>query len=261
MPRDLPSARPLEQSWDIGSLALQTRTSTGSGARTYVLVHGIGMSHRYLMRLHAALADTGATVHTVDLPGFGGLPHPERDLDAAAMADVLGETLDRLGVTSAAVVGQSMGTQWAAELAVRRPDLVDLVVLIGPVADDRHRSFPGQAIALTVDTLRESPGANLLVFTDYLRCGIPWYLVQLRHMLAYRLEETVPRIAAPVLVLRGGRDPIAGLEWARRLRGLARRGALVMVPGHAHNCQHSAPLAVAGAIEAFADAHLPAVAR
>nr|WP_315268627.1 alpha/beta hydrolase [Microbacterium lemovicicum] len=256
MPRPSVPVRPLLRSWFVDDLQLRTRTSTGAvgSARTYVLIHGIGMSHRYLMRLHGGLAASGATVHTLDLPGFGGLPKPGHDLDAGDMADALGTVLDRLDVGAAVLVGQSMGTQWAAELAARRPDLAAAVVLIGPVSDERHRSFAGQAVALAVDTLRESPGANLLVFTDYLRCGIPWYLVQLRHMLTYRLEETVSRIEAPVLVLRGGRDPIAGVAWSRRLRDRARRGSLVSVPGHAHNAQHSAPRAVAGAIEAFAAA-------
>ena len=39
--------------------------------RPYVLVHGIGASHRYLTPLHADLARS-ADVYSIDLPGFGG---------------------------------------------------------------------------------------------------------------------------------------------------------------------------------------------
>jgi pimeloyl-ACP methyl ester carboxylesterase len=125
-------------------------------------------------------------------------------------------------------------------------------VLVGPVADERHRSLPGQAAALFVDTLRETPGANALVLTDYLRCGIRWYLAQLRHMLDFALEREVGRVRVPVLVLRGARDPVAGPQWCRRVRDAAASGRLVEVAGRAHNVQHSAPRTVAAVLSAFA---------
>ncbi|MFJ6653809.1 alpha/beta fold hydrolase [Microbacterium sp. NPDC091313] len=237
----------------VGDLVVRVHSSAGTERDTYVLVHGIGMSHRYFRRLHRELADRGVTVHSIDLPGFGGLPRPRRDVDIAAMADTLAAALRTIDAARAIVVGQSMGTQWATALAVRHPALTTGVVLIGPVADERHRTLPAQAAALFVDTFRETPGANALVLTDYLRCGIRWYLAQLRHMLAYAPEREIPRVPVPVLVLRGGRDAVAGPGWARRLRDAAASGRLVAVPRHAHNVQHSAPRTVAFVLAAFAD--------
>lgn len=236
----------------VGDLSLRVIGSGSSGPDRppFVLVHGIGMSHRYLARLHDELVRRGEQVFSVDLPGFGGLPRPARDLGVADMARALAAALDRCGVPPAVLVGQSMGTQWVTEAARLRPTAG--VVLIGPVADERHRTPPRQALALAVDTLRESPGANALVLTDYLRCGLPWYTTQLRHMLTYPLEDGIRALRMPVLVLRGGRDPIAGLAWCRRLVRAGGDAELVLVPGHAHNCQHSAPRAVASALLAFA---------
>jgi pimeloyl-ACP methyl ester carboxylesterase len=54
----------------------------------------------------------------------------------------------------------------------------------------------------------------------------------------------------PVVILRGGRDPIAGPDWCRRLRDSAQHGVLIVVPGHHHVVQYSAPRAVASAIVA-----------
>jgi pimeloyl-ACP methyl ester carboxylesterase len=71
-------------------------------------------------------------------------------------------------------------------------------------------------------------------------------------MVSFAPEEAVARVAAPVLVLRGGRDPIAGPAWVRRLRDAAPHGRLAEVPGHAHNVQHSAPRTVAALLRAFA---------
>jgi pimeloyl-ACP methyl ester carboxylesterase len=214
-----------------------------------VLVHGIGMSSRYLARLHDALLPE-ATVFSVDMPGFGGLPKPRRAVDVETMAAALGEVVASLDAGPVVVVGHSMGTQWAVELGVQRPDLVGRVVIIGPVADASHRTAFAQMRALCVDTLLEPPGTNWIVATDYLRCGVPWYLAQLRPMLGYAIEERVARLEVPLLVVRGERDPIAGAEWCRMLRDRAPVASLVHIPGRPHNAQRSAPRAVAAAIVA-----------
>jgi len=223
------------------------------GAPAVVLVHGIGMSHRYLDRLHDALLPDVA-VFSVDLPGFAGMPKPrgDVDVDVETMAAALAAVVASLDAGPVVLVGHSMGTQWAVEVAVQRPDLVSRVVIIGPVTDVAHRSAGAQMRALAVDTLLETPGTNWIVATDYARCGVPWYLAQLRPMLAYPIEQRVVRLTVPLLIIRGERDPIAGPEWCRLLRDSAPTASLVHIPGRPHNAQRSAPRAVAAAILAHA---------
>jgi pimeloyl-ACP methyl ester carboxylesterase len=224
-----------------------TTAPHAQGSPVFVLIHGIGASHRYLSRLHAEFSGD-ATVHSIDLPGFGGVPKPGAPPDITAMAAALAALLDQLGVTGAVVVGHSMGVQWAVELGVIRPDLVAQLVLIGPVTDDTHRSLVYQSLTLARDVLAEPPSVNLTVFGDYLRCGPRWFLKQSRFMIPYPIEERMPRLTMPVLVLRGGNDPIASTGWCRRLVGRASRARLVIVPGHRHVVQFTAPRAVAAAI-------------
>ncbi|MBW9111933.1 alpha/beta fold hydrolase [Microbacterium ureisolvens] len=247
-----PAARPASvtrQRVAVGGLAFRVLASASPASRepAIVLVHGIGVSHRYLSRLHDELAGH-RTVVSVDLPGFGGLPKPGYDVDVATMARALGQLLEGLALGPVALLGHSMGTQWVVETALQRPELLTSVVAMGPVADARHRTILRQTRALTVDTLLEPPTVNAIVFTDYLRCGVPWYLTQLRHMLTYRLEDRVALLTVPLLLIRGGADPIAGVDWCRHLRHRAPRAELVQIPGHHHVVQHSAPKAVASAI-------------
>jgi pimeloyl-ACP methyl ester carboxylesterase len=216
-----------------------------------VLIHGIGVSHRYLARLQTVLSQQ-RTVYSIDLPGFGGLPKPVHDIDVPTMATTLAKVLDSLHLESVVLVGHSMGSQWVVEVGIQRPDLVSYVVTMGPVTDPRHRSVVAQTIALAKDTLGEPPAVNALVFSDYVRCGIPWYLTQLRHMLSYPIEDRVGSLSRPLLIIRGARDPIAGLDWCRRLRERAPKGDLVLIPGQHHVAQHAAPRAVAAAILAHA---------
>lgn len=235
---------------DIDGLAfgvIDTPRPADSAAPMIVMVHGIGMSHRYLSRLHAVLAGSTRVV-SVDLPGFAGLPKPRRDVDVVTMGRALADVIATLGEERVVLVGHSMGSQWVIEAARHRPEPVTAVVIIGPVADERYRTVPAQARALALDTFGETPLVNTIVFTDYLRCGIPWYLVQVRHMLDYPTERRLRDLSAPVLVIRGGDDPVAGREWCRRLRDAARNSRLVEIPGHHHVAQHTAPRAVAAAI-------------
>ena len=253
-PGTTPVARPTPEPRRItvGDLAFEVRSSLspGSGESPFVLIHGIGVSHRYLARLHRALAET-SDVHSIDLPGFGGVPKPGSPVTVAEMAGGLAGVLENLGLSDAVLVGHSMGAQWVVELAVQRPDLVGSVVVIGPVTDDEHRTATAQSLALVVDTAGEPIDGNVMVFTDYVRCGPRWYLTQLRQMVSYPIEDRVAALTLPLLIIRGGNDPIAGQAWARRLRDRGTLASLVTVPGHRHLVQHTAPRAVVLAIGSF----------
>lgn len=223
------------------------------GGQVFVLLHGIGVSHRYLARLHLELASgrqaRDAVVYSFDLPGFGGTPRPGRQVSVGEYAAFVATVLADAGVESCVVVGHSMGAQFAVELALQEPGLVSRVVLMGPVVDPARRSAAWHALALTRDALfTESPATNVVVFGDYFRAGLRWYLTELPVMLAYPLETRVGGVAQPVLVLRGGRDPIARRPWCQFLASEAQHGTFVDVLGRGHVVQDTAPEAVAQAI-------------
>jgi pimeloyl-ACP methyl ester carboxylesterase len=216
------------------------------------LLHGIGVSHRYLARLHQELA-LSADVYSFDLPGFGDAPKPSRQVPVGEYAAFVRAGLAEAGVTSCVVVGHSMGTQHAVELALQEPELVGGVVLMGPVVDPRRRSVARQALALTRDSMfSESLSANAIVFSDYLRAGPRWYLTELPVMMQYPLEARVPGVSQPLLVMRGSKDPVAGRDWCRRLAAEAPQGSLAEIPGQGHVFQHTATGPAAAAITSWA---------
>lgn len=227
------------------------RPEAAAEGPTFVLIHGIGVSHRYLARLHRVLARAADTI-SIDLPGFGSTPPPDRQLTVADQGSFIHEVLDQAGVGPRILVGHSMGAQFVLEAALQRPDRVRHVVLMGPVVDVRRRTLPRQMLALAKDALLyETPGSNALVFSDYLRCGPGWYLKQLRVMMNYRTEERIRGLSTPVLVLRGASDPIATGEWCRILPRRAPAGTLVEVPGRGHVVQYTGTARVADAISGF----------
>lgn len=206
--------------------------SAGAGPRTVALIHGIGMSPRYFEPLAAVLAGK-ATVHAVELPGFGSSPLPSEKLRVADHAHIVAGALRQLGAGTTTVVGHSMGCQVAAEVAVQAPELVERLILLGPTVNDRERSARMQALRLAQDTFREIPAVNWKVFSDYLRSCIQ-YARTLPMMLEHHLEEALSVVECPVRLVRGERDPIAPADWLARLRDVCPSATVAEVPGEPH---------------------------
>ncbi|MEV4456576.1 alpha/beta fold hydrolase [Microbispora sp. NPDC049633] len=126
-----------------------------------VLVHGLAVSHRYMMPLAVRLA-ARHPVRVVDLPGFGLSGKPARTLDLPEMADRLAEWLETADAAPAVLLGNSFGCQVAVEVAVRHPTLARGLVLAGPITDAHARSAPpaDPALAARPAARGSLPGAH-----------------------------------------------------------------------------------------------------
>lgn len=216
----------------------------GSGPETFVLVPGIGVSPRYFAPLARELAAFGA-VHSVELPGFGGTRAPREALSMQGFARLVRGALDSAGIGPAVLVGHSMGCQITAEMTVAHPELTRALVLLGPTTNRKERSALQQGWRLFQDTLREPPQVNYVVLSDYARSSKRWYFTTVPEMVGHRLEETVAKIDAPTLVLRGERDPIAPREWVAELGRACPDARIAEVPGEAHVAMFRRPRTVA----------------
>ncbi|MFB2596193.1 alpha/beta fold hydrolase [Herbiconiux sp. P17] len=217
----------------------------------FVIVPGIGMSHRYSARLHDELART-ATVLSLDLPGFGGRPKPAGRMSVPDYAHAIARALDERRIGRAVLVGHSMGAQFSVEVARLRPRLVERLVLAAPVVDPHRRTGRQQSLDLLHDLVLETPSAAAIVIADYLRTGPRWFFTELRAMLAYRTEEAIGGVTCPVLVVRGENDPIARRHWCYDLAHRAVDGELAEIGKAGHVLQHTATEQVARAITTFA---------
>lgn len=198
-----------------------------------VLVHGIGVSGRYLAPLAAELGRT-STVLLPDLPGFGSSPHPDDPLTIEDHARVVLALVDAEGLDRPILVGHSMGAQVVAEAAVQRPGVAAGVVLIGPVTEPGARSALRQAWRLARDYRHECARANMITITDWFRTGPRWYLATVPPMIDYPLEERIAAVDAPVLLVRGVKDPVCPPDYLHRLAARARDAQVVEVPGEGH---------------------------
>jgi pimeloyl-ACP methyl ester carboxylesterase len=224
------------------------------GGRPVVLVHGIGVSSRYFHPVAARLAQRSA-VYLVDLPGFGSAPDPHRDVSITDHAGVLAKYLATEDIARPVLVGHSMGTQVVSQLALDYPQVTDRVVLMAPTMDPAARTFWRASGRLITDIVRYEPArVNLLVSVDYFfRCGIPYFLRQVPHLLGDRIEDRLPLLAVRGLVIRGDKDVISPEGWSREVTGLLRDGSYATVDGP-HVVMFTDPDRVAALIAKHADA-------
>ena len=103
----------------------------GAGDTTILLLHGFGESLTTWRAVFDPLAERHRVV-AIDLPGLGASAKPDVSYSLPAMTERLSRFVDRWTSGPLVVVGQSMGGELAASLALDRPDRVKLLVLIAP---------------------------------------------------------------------------------------------------------------------------------
>lgn len=193
-----------------------------------------------------------------DLPGFGKSDKPARTLDVAGLAEALGAWMEAEGLGRAVLVGNSLGCQVIAEMAARSPHRVVGMVLTGPTVDPAGRTLREQFKRLLIDATRE----RFLIVSAWLRglceAGLARAWQTSRYALENRIEENLPRLLAPALVVRGTRDPIAPQAWAERVARLLPRGWLAVVTGGAHALNYSAPHELTSLIRKFIEEEVSA---
>ena len=97
---------------------------------TLVFVHGAGLDHSPFGLQSRYFGYHGRNVLALDLPGHGRSEGPPLST-IAAMADWILRVLDAQGMTSASIVGHSMGALVALEAANRQPKRVERIACIG----------------------------------------------------------------------------------------------------------------------------------
>jgi 2-hydroxy-6-oxonona-2,4-dienedioate hydrolase len=247
----------LTSAWYIvGGLRMHVRVAGDGASPPVVLVHGLGVSSRYFLPTQMRLA-RDFHVFAPDLPGFGESESPRNVLTVSELADVLDDWLETLGVGPSALVGNSLGCQIIVDLALRRPQLLTCAVLNSPTIDPHARNMVRQFVRLLMDAPREYPGQNLVILRDYFACG-PRRLIQtFRDSLNDPIQEKLPHVRVPVMIVRGARDPIVSQQWVEEAAALLPNGCLRVLPGAAHTANFSSPLQFTRVIRPFLAAHSP----
>ena len=208
------------------------------------------VSGRYLLPMAVELA-ADLPVIVPDLPGYGLSDPAPAGPDLATLADAVVECALVAGHERVSLVGNSFGAQVVVEAALRHPGCVERVALLAPTVDPAARSLLRQYARWQRNAPDEHPSCGVLMARDLVDLGLPRAARLLRLMLDEPIEDRLPHVGCPALVIHGGRDRVVPARWARHAVKLLPRGELAVVAGYAHMAHYSGPLAVVPVLRPF----------
>jgi pimeloyl-ACP methyl ester carboxylesterase len=247
-----------------------------------LLLHGLGGSKISWLPVLDALAHRFRVV-APDLPGHGESEKPATDYTPRFYARVVRRLMDELGADQALMVGNSMGGRVSLELAVRSPNRVRALVLLGPAVPGlRWRyllmftrivptEFGGipfplrdrwmQALlrrmfahpdALSAETFPVASEEFIRVYRD--PAARMAFFSSLRHLVTDRPDPfwaTMRRVKQPALVVTGEEDRLVPPRLASRLAYHLPNARYQALPEVGHVPQVEAAQAVLDAIRSF----------
>lgn len=265
---------PESQAYPAGTaFRAQYRTIDGSrirlidsgGGTPVVFIHGFGASmYGWRYQLPAVLG-AGYRVIAFDNLGFGFSDKPAHGYTNAAYARLVVALLDSLGVSSAVLVGHSMGGAIAAEVALAHPDRVRGMVLIDAagygfhwpgvlriarwpfvgavVTAFRGRWFTGRIMRSTFADPRKVTEADVDQY--YAPVAGSQYGRALRGVLReFRFDSLAGRLGAvqtPTLIMWGNADRWIGLADGTRFARDLPRSEFVMLEHTGHDAPDESP--------------------
>ncbi|HEY0129969.1 MAG TPA: alpha/beta fold hydrolase, partial [Allosphingosinicella sp.] len=207
---------PLSEWTDVPAVGVEMHSrywpGTGErGAAPILLLPGLALSSRSLFPLARRLSARGYEVHALDLPGFGRTRKPPKATwpagpNVRAQADQLRDWMDSRGLGRVVLYGISVGSQVAADFAVRYPERVERLVLAGPAPDPAMRTPLRQYGGVLMNMPFEAPSLNDVFQVEYASAGLARMVQQLRRTVDDAIETKLPGIAVPALVVRGQFD-------------------------------------------------------
>jgi 3-oxoadipate enol-lactonase len=227
-----------------------------------LLLHGIGSSSASFRYQLAALSDA-FTLVAWDAPGYGDSADLRRPLGMAGYADAALALLAALELRQAHVVGVSWGGVVATRMALRHPDHVLSLALIGSTAGRAANSAAQAGLSERVEEI-ERAGARAYArqrAAEVVSADAPSGLIgEIEGIMAsvraagYRsaaqsLAATdhradLRRIRAPTAVLVGDSDRITGFDESRALAEGIAGARLVVIPAAGHLANQERPEAV-----------------
>jgi len=224
---------------------------TGGGT-PLVLVHGLGDRAESWAPMLVRMKQAGFHVYALDLLGYGRSPKPgDSDYSIATQEKLVVDFIQALGLQRPDLGGWSMGGWIALRLALDHPDLVDRVAVYDSAGIRRQvGGGPGvfhpttEADMQRLADLLEPHGRPLpeFVLRDALRkfAGQQWVVDRgMQSMQTGRdlLDDRLPGLTEPLLIVWGADDRLLPVEVAQRLQALDPRAELDVVEG----CGHLAP--------------------
>ena len=216
-------------------------STLGSGP-TVLMLHGIGGGHLAFAPQLETLAQAGFRAVSWDMPGYGH-SDPIEPYTFKGLAEKCIELIEALMRTASRpavnLVGHSMGGMVAQEVVLRRPDLVQRLVLCGTSGafgkpdGDWQQAFvqsrmapllAGQTMAELAESLvpamagpQALPEGLQLAKHCMAQVSVATYRRALEALVGFNRQDALGHIAVPTLLMAGEHDPNAPPKVMQRM--------------------------------------------
>jgi pimeloyl-ACP methyl ester carboxylesterase len=261
-------------STSLGEVAYESR---GSGPTVVFLASGGHDLHDF-DELRALLPDRSRSI-AIDWPGHGQSPAWAGPPGEAQLTRMVGEVLESLCPAGAVLVGNSIGGNVAARLAITRPELVKGLMIIDSSGFERPLKLAGRVFCTLMSHPRFVRAIYPLFSKAYMRArtdadhrarttaiaitrtpagaqalSAMWNSFRLP---AHDLRSQAADITAPTVLVWGRHDPIVAPKCGEAAHKLIAGSKLVLIDsGHAP--QTTNPPAVAAELVPLLEAAFPA---
>ncbi len=211
----------------------------GTSGEPVLLLHGGGVTADSWWGQGPALGEH-YRVYAPERRGHGRTPDPEGPYGYPLMADDTAAFAEAVGTGPAAVIGWSDGATVAAHLALRRPDLVSRLVLIGTAITPEGTTESGRRLVCGDAGSREVlAGWFRPQYEPLSPDGPEHFPVVFEKLLAMWAAGSglelgdLAGITAPTLVMQGDRDEVR-VSHSAQLAETVPGGQLAVVPDTTH---------------------------
>jgi pimeloyl-ACP methyl ester carboxylesterase len=255
----------------IDGIGLHYQEFGEANSPVMLLIHGYTASAYVWKTVAPLLADAGYRVIAIDLVGFGYSEKPRWfDYTIQSQSRMITHFLNRLGIGRAAIVGSSYGGAVALNLTLDDPAVVERLVLVDAVINDRPKKHPLLRLA-ALPGVGEAMTPFLIDSKAFLRMRMQGTLAKANHHLitddriesirrplhaadghhsvlatsrnwhADRIERDLELIDAPTLIIWGDQDTVIPIGNGYKLHKGILRSRFVIFKDCGHVPQEERP--------------------
>jgi pimeloyl-ACP methyl ester carboxylesterase len=127
---------------EVDGVRLHYQEAGDPNAPPMILIHGFAASNLVWSKVFLELAEAGYRVIAPDLPGYGYSAKPRHlDYTIAKQAEMVVSFLQQMEIERAVFLGSSYGAAIAATIALDHPDLVEKLVMVGAVNNNKPTRY------------------------------------------------------------------------------------------------------------------------
>jgi pimeloyl-ACP methyl ester carboxylesterase len=231
---------------------------TGSGP-PLVLLHGASTTGRETFAAQIPALAEGFRLYLPDARGHGRTLWDAADgFEAEWLVDDLEAFVDGLGLRTFHLIGYSMGALTALGYAVRAPQRLRTLVVVGITAAREPRATVGRRLMNPERIVKDDPAwaAEMDLTIDPVQGPGAWR--RLLTAIAADIDSQplltpgeLRSITAPTLVVAGDRDPLVPVGQAWELSRQVRDGRLFVAPDSGHDVLTRRPALALEALRGF----------